>query len=243
MGLNIGIIGVGAIGGALKYYFEKKTDHKLWLKDPAKDMDDDISFCDAIFVCVPVPNIDGLQDVSILESVLAQCPGSANVFIRSTVLPGTADDYGVWSMPEFLTERIATAEMLRLPILTGCNDTDLMTEIFPDKDILMVSNKEAELAKYAHNCFGALKVNYFNIVNEMCERLNLNYINVLEGVLMSGFINDPHTQVPGPDGLYGFGGKCFPKDVEALYKMFPYPILNQIMVDNSRFRQQKVLTN
>ena len=39
------------------------------------------------------------------------------------------------------------------------------------------------------------------------------------GVLLSGYINDTHTYVPGPDGKYGYGGKCFPKDVNAFAEM------------------------
>lgn len=39
------------------------------------------------------------------------------------------------------------------------------------------------------------------------------------GVLLSGYINDTHTYVPGPDGKFGYGGKCFPKDVNAFAKM------------------------
>lgn len=49
----------------------------------------------------------------------------------------------------------------------------------------------------------------------MCKSRNLNYSKVLSGVLASGYINEEHTHVPGPDGKCGYGGKCFPKDVMA----------------------------
>ena len=48
---------------------------------------------------------------------------------------------------------------------------------------------------------------------------NLLHIGYLPGVLLSGYINDTHTYVPGPDGKFGYGGKCFPKDVNAFAKM------------------------
>ena len=50
-----------------------------------------------------------------------------------------------------------------------------------------------------------------------------------EGVLGSTYINAPHTQVPGPDGKLGYGGKCFPKDVDALEKMFRYTPLGKLL--------------
>ena len=46
-----------------------------------------------------------------------------------------------------------------------------------------------------------------------------NWAKVHTGVLLSGYINDMHTYVPGPDGKFGYGGKCFPKDVNAFAKM------------------------
>ena len=73
--------------------------------------------------------------------------------------------------------------------------------------------------------FGALKVSYFNGIYDICKKLGLSYENVQKGVLLSGYINEPHTQVPGPDGKFGYGGKCFPKDVNAFTEMFAdYPI-------------------
>ena len=88
-----------------------------------------------------------------------------------------------------------------------------------------MSSEEAELAKYAHNVFGAMKVIYFNCVYDICMKSGLDYSNVLKGVMASGYVNKPHTMVPGPDGMFGYGGKCFPKDVQAAaekYKDMPY---------------------
>ena len=60
---------------------------------------------------------------------------------------------------------------------------------------------------------------YFNAVADYCRRLGAGYENVRKGVLLSGYINDTHTLVPGPDGKPGYGGKCFPKDVNALAEL------------------------
>lgn len=78
---------------------------------------------------------------------------------------------------------------------------------------------EAELTKYMHNVFGAYKVTYFNACREYCEKMGADWRTVHTGVLLSGYINDTHTYVPGPDGKFGYGGKCFPKDVNAFAKM------------------------
>ena len=64
-----------------------------------------------------------------------------------------------------------------------------------------------------HNVFGAYKVTYFNACREYCEQVGADWRKVHTGVLLSGYINDPHTYVPGPDG------KCFPKDVNTFAKM------------------------
>lgn len=142
------------------------------------------------------------------------------IFIRTTVLPGTCDNLSselnkeIYFMPEFLTERTAYEDFCNQPmVITGRED--LIKNIFISKNIFVVSNLEAEVAKYAHNVFGAVKVTYFNGIYEMCQKLNIDYEKVRKSTLISGYINEPHTMVPGPDGKLGYGGKCFPKDVNA----------------------------
>jgi UDPglucose 6-dehydrogenase len=103
-----------------------------------------------------------------------------------------------------------------------------------------MTNKECELAKYAHNSFGALKVNYFNIIYDICKAEGASYNKVMEGVLLSGYINDVHTQVPGPDGKFGFGGTCFPKDLRAFYYKYPFMSFASCMAENNKFREQPV---
>lgn len=70
-----------------------------------------------------------------------------------------------------------------------------------------------------HNVFGAYKVTYFNACREYCEQMGGDWRKVHTGILLSGYINDTHTYVPGPDGKFGYGGKCFPKDVNAFAQM------------------------
>ena len=94
-----------------------------------------------------------------------------------------------------------------------------MVKIFPGKKFTVMSPLEVEITKYSHNVFGAYKVTYFNAVKEYCEKMGADWDKVHTGCLLSGYINDTHTHVPGPDGKHGYGGKCFPKDVNAFAKL------------------------
>lgn len=214
--MKIGIIGVGVVGQALAKWLQSNTSHEVAKWDPSKGMKDDLRKSDAIFICIPVHPAPEGQDQFQLENCVNMAKGfSEKVFIRSTVLPGTNDRFGTISCPEFLTARIADAEMERLPVLVGDVDPVFISEVFPTKSITIVRNSEAELAKFAHNCFGAMKVTYFNLIYKMCQDLDLYYENVKDGFLLSGFINEPHTMVPGPDGKLGYSGSCFPENMEA----------------------------
>lgn len=98
----------------------------------------------------------------------------------------------VHHMPEFLTERTYIEDFKWQPmVFTG--DIELLERIFPGKKHIDMTSEEAEMVKYAHNVFGALKVTYFNCIYDLCDKLNLNYENVRKGVLGSTYINEPHT--------------------------------------------------
>ena len=142
-------------------------------------------------------------------------------------------------MPEMLTERTAYEDFCSQPMIyTG--EIALLSKIFKDKIYIEMSNIEAEISKYAHNVFGALKVTYFNGIYEYCQKLGIDYENVHKGVLLSGYINKPHTDVPGPDGKLGYGGKCFPKDVNAFIESLKGSELQKLLeivpVLNEKFR-------
>ncbi len=249
--MKLGLIGVGVVGGTLKKYFQEKTDHKLACHDPGKGLDDDFTGVEAVFISVPVRPSDRGQDLSTLKEAVAFAQGfTRNVFIRSTVLPGTNDKLGTVACPEFLTERFAYEDMCNLPILVGSDDALISYKIFPDKKIIRVSNKEAELAKFAHNCFGAMKVTYFNMIYEICKTIGADYNNVRNAAMITGYINHEHTQVPGPDGKRGYGGKCFPENMAAFGTFLDYneslnkdlcDFITQIETLNGSFRYQNNL--
>lgn len=212
----VGIIGVGVVGKTLQTWFEKNTKHDLRLYDPNKNFNDSLEGCEAIFVSIPVRPSLGGQQLTELKAVVDMAKIYTQfVFIRSTVLPGTCDDLGCIAMPEFLTERCAQEDMDKFPIIIGECHPNLAKAIFLEKEIIFMKNKEAELAKFAHNCFGAMKVTFFNIINQICIGFDIDYSKVKQGFLMTGHVNEQHTKVPGPDGMFGYGGKCFPENIQA----------------------------
>lgn len=245
--MQIGIIGCGFIGTALKNWLEENnTNVETRVSDPPKGINDDISDCDAYFIQIHIPTEeDGTQDLTLLKSIVSNLPCGRPIWIRTTILPGTAEMLAnetgrlVYHMPEFLTERTYLEDFKWQPmVFTG--DVELLKKIFPGKKHIDMSSAEAELVKYAHNVFGALKVTYFNCIYDLCQKKGFDYSKVREGVLGSTYINDVHTQVPGPDGKLGYGGKCFPKDVNAFQHMFQDEPVGKLLAPlkdmNNKFR-------
>jgi len=219
--LNIGIVGYGIIGGALKKWLEiNNPDCKVLISDFPKGFNDDLTNCDCIFISIHIPTEeDNSQDLTLLKQIIKNLPDKL-IFVRTTLLPGTCDKLSeefnkkIYFMPEFLTERTAYDDFCNQPMIFA-GEVELLQKIFPGKKYITMSSREAEITKYAHNVFGALKVTYFNGIYDLCQEMDCEYEKVQKGVLVSGYINQPHTMVPGPDGQFGFGGKCFPKDVKA----------------------------
>ena len=244
---NVGIVGCGVIGAALKKWLEENTDHKIFVRDPYKGYNDDLSSCDVFFVQIHIPTEDdGHQDLTILEEIISTLPDKP-IFVRTTILPGTSEylskkfNRHVYFMPEFLTQRTSEDDFKTQPMVFSAEPA-LLSEIFPNKLHIVMSSLEAEITKYAHNVFGALKVTYFNAVADYCSRLGADFDHVQQGVLLSGYINEMHTKVPGPDGKFGYGGKCFPKDVNAwteATKGYPiHDLLKPISELNTIFRNK-----
>ena len=252
--INVGIIGCGFVGGALKDWLEHNNPEcKLFISDPPKGYNDDLSNIDIAFLQIHVPTEDdGTQDLTLMKELITKLP-DVPVFVRTTILPGTSEmlsketGHKVHYMPEFLTERTYLEDFKWQPmVFTGAEEhVELLKMLFPGKKHIVMSSEEAEMVKYAHNVFGALKVTYFNCIYDLCQKRGLNYEKVREGVLGSTYINAPHTQVPGPDQKRGLGGKCFPKDVRAFEKAFRYTplgrLIEPIMKLNEEFRGEILL--
>ncbi len=233
--INVGIVGCGFIGGALKNWLEEHNKEvKIYISDPYKGYNDKMDDCDVVFISIHIPTeADGSQNLKVLEQIIEGLP-NCPIFIRTTMLPHTCDKLSqkynkkIYFMPEFLTERTAYQDFSSQPMVF-CGEEDLLKKIFIGKKYITMTSLEAEITKYVHNVFGALKVTYFNGVYDLCQKIGCDFEKIRKGVLLSGYINDVHTFVPGPDGKLGYGGKCFPKDVNAFKECIKdYPLAKLI---------------
>ena len=89
-------------------------------------------------------------------------------------------------------------------------------KVFPQADIVQTDSKTAEFVKYLTNCFLATKVSIANEFYTLCESCDVDYDKVIEYATHDERLGKTHFAVPGPDGKMGFGGSCFPKDLNSI---------------------------
>lgn len=231
---NIGIVGGGFVGRSI--YNGLSSNYKMFIYDKFKPgfqtLKEVIDNCDIIFVCVPTPmKKDGSQDLSNMEEALndiAKETKQAKILIlKSTILPGTtrilSEKYNQFYFifnPEFLTERNAEFDFINQSrIVIGTDDgtensitaycvINMYKKRFPHTPVHVCTFEEAELTKYICNCFFAAKVSFMNEVYEICKKINVDYNSLRKAFLGDFRIANSHTEVPGPDGYFGYGGKC-----------------------------------
>ena len=235
---KIGVVGQGYVGTAVKTAFEKH--YKTFTFDlngncNCESILDLVDESDIIFVCVPTPmKKDGSCDVSIVESVIDEIEdvdiSGKIVVIKSTVPPGTTErlnqkyeNIQVIFNPEFLTEAnyIEDFRNQNRIILGGPRPgitkvKRFYSKIFPKTTIIKTGSTIAEMVKYTTNTFLATKVSFANEIKMLSDKLNIDYDKVVEYATYDDRLGKSHWSVPGPDGKLGFGGSCFPKDLNAI---------------------------
>ena len=233
MKYKVGVIGNGFVGEAQAFAFSPTADLRIYDIDPTKatHSKEEIDQCDFIFVCVPTPmHKDGSQDTSYIDKVFDTAVKGPVYIIKSTVLPGTTRDlqskYNELSIvfsPEFLTERTAKLDMLTQARIVLGGDPEIVNKVsklfeqrFMNKHIIKTDSTTAELIKYMNNTFFATKVSIMNEFKILSTAIGANWQDALYGFASDGRVGDSHLHVPGPDGKMGYGGTCFPKDVNAL---------------------------
>lgn len=212
-------------------------------------------------------NHNGSLDLTYIKSVCKQIGEAIEakrryhiIAIRSTMLPGTIEqtvvptlevysgkragrDFGVAINPEFLREGSSIYDFNHPPFtLIGADDEDAAGPLrrlyaHTDAEILSIGIKEAEMVKYACNCFHALKVTFANEMGNICKALEVDSHKVMEVFCKDTKLNlSPYYLKPG----FAFGGSCLPKDLRAItYKAreldVDVPLLSSIQASN---RQQ-----
>jgi len=228
----IGIVGNGFVGNAVHQNLKDKVSCKVFDVDENKSPNtlDDVLLQKFIFVCLPTPmKISGECDLSILDNFFQNLPQDVEgtFVIKSTVPIGTtkkySKDYKVIHNPEFLTARNAVEDFKNSErnIIGGERElcekfAEFFHSIFPHIPNIITTSDESETIKYFSNTFLSLKVAYFNKMYDFCEKLDMNYETVCNGVTSDSRIGKSHSKVPGIDGDRGFGGTCFPKDLNSL---------------------------
>lgn len=219
-----------------------------------------VDFAEIIFLALPTPpGEDGSADLSYVLGVadqLGEIMTDYKVIVdKSTVPVGTADKvhakvaekatvpFAVVSNPEFLREGFAVDDFLNPDrVVIGASDEraiKTMTELYQpfireNHPIIVMDEKSAELTKYAANSFLATKITFMNEIANFCELVGADVDKVRQGIGSDSRI--------GPKFLYpgiGFGGSCFPKDVQALVKSgrevdYTFEIINSVLEVNDR---------
>ena len=260
---SIGVIGNGFVGKATSNFSNSFVSLYIYDIDPSKCVPENttmetIAQCDLVFICVPTPMaLDGSCSTKIVTSVIRDLKrlGDCFIIVRSTVPIGYCGDEKVMFMPEFLTEANFEYDFYSNPLwILGVDDT---SEIFRRKihtlldtaqaenkivsnDVRFVTTREAEAIKYFRNCFLAVKVSFCNEFYTLCQSHDIDYSVVAAVAASDPRIGQSHTRVPGPDGLRGFGGTCFPKDTASLIHQFklvdhPSPLLIAAQTRNNSY--------
>ena len=243
---HIGIIGSGFVGSAVRYGFSPNVgvdaDVKVYDKNPSRSthtLQEVVVGSDIIFLSVPTPsNKDGTINLDIVEEALNDINVYATsvdniILVRSTVTPGTTrklqqkyPNLRIVFNPEFLTERSANFDFInQTRFILGGNPEDiievseLLRQRFGQSISIVETNYEtAEVIKYMTNTFFCTKISFLNDMKLLSDKCGAIWEHAVEGFVRDGRIGHSHLNVPGHDGKYGFGGSCFPKDIQALIK-------------------------
>ena len=242
---RIGIVGKGFVGSAVQFGFSPSVgvdaEVKVYDKDPNKSthtLQEVVLGSDIIFLSVPTPsNKDGSINLDIVKIILNDINEiysetvNSIILLRSTVIPGTTrklqEKYPKLRIvfnPEFLTERAANFDFINQSrFVVGGNLDDVLevSELFRKRfgksmSILETNFETAELIKYMTNTFFATKISFLNDMKLLSDKCGAIWEDTIEGFVRDGRVGHTHLSVPGHDGRYGFGGSCFPKDIQAL---------------------------
>jgi len=217
-----------------------------------------------IFLALPTPpGEDGSADLSYILSAAGELGKLIRdykvVVDKSTVPVGTADlvyaaiarharcEFAVVSNPEFLREGFAVDDFLKPDrVVVGCSNErarKIIEELYrpyvrSGNPIIFMDEKSAELTKYAANAFLATKITFMNEIANLCEKLGADVDMVRAGIGSDERIGKRFL-FPG----IGYGGSCFPKDVQALSQSasqvnYDFRLLDAVMEVNEK---QKII--
>jgi nucleotide sugar dehydrogenase len=262
---TIGIIGQGFVGNSVKEGFNNHFNICTFDLDSSKSTEPTlqslVNKSDVIFVCLPTPMKRGGEcDVSIIENVIEEINNynkNITVLIKSTIPPGTTERFcnSYWNIniifnPEFLTEANAVNDYInQTRIILGVAEQNcshvisMFNKVFPKAKVIKTKSKVAEMVKYVTNCFLSTKVSFANEIYQVCDKLDIDYDKVIEYSKYDDRLGNSHWNVPGPDGSFGYGGHCFPKDIGALKFLANNLGVDTLVLDGIINKNNEVRTN
>jgi UDPglucose 6-dehydrogenase len=219
-----------------------------------------IKDAEVIFLALPTPpGEDGSADLKYILGVASELgkilDRYAVIIDKSTVPVGTSEkvhaavaanakvDFDVVSNPEFLREGVAVDDFMkpdRVVIGTNSDRAKVIMEklyaplVRQGNPVIFMDERSAEMTKYAANAFLAMKITFMNEIANLCEKAGADVDNVRRGIGTDSRIGKRFL-FPG----IGYGGSCFPKDVQALGKTateygYDFKILKSVMLVNDK---------
>ena len=227
---KIGIIGIGAVGGAVASVMLNAVLYDKYKKIGSVE---EINKADIIFICVPTPwtKKKGF-DLSAIENGFSIINGKKIIVIKSTILPGTTEkmqkkypQHKVLFNPEFLQQANAKKDMKKpFEQIIGYTKKSKsvakkILKILPKAPAeFIVPAKEAEMVKYFSNVFLSTKVVFANQIYDLCQKLDIDYEKVKEIAKVSPRFAFTHFNIFS-DGYRGYRGACLPKDIKSLIQL------------------------
>jgi len=267
--MDIAIIGHGFVGKAVSNSFKDVADITIHIVDPleptAITLEEAIDTAKVFFICHPTPSReDGHCNVDLVADTILQINETINtpqplIIIKSTVPPNALYYLEANTIiplvysPEFLTEANSIEDYLnpKMQVLggtaaatRGAEDIIINRSRCQPCPIYHTDIRTASLIKYSINSYLATKVSF---MNELCQLHILSGADSTFNEFARILSTDPrigmsHMQVPGPDGKFGFGGTCFPKDTEAFLRFaedlhFDLSVLDSAVKVNNKIRK------
>jgi len=245
MELKIGFIGQGWIGKHYADEFESRmySTVRYSLEEPYIHNRDLIQECEFVFIAVPTPTTPEGFDESIVRNALSLIGEGKTAIIKSTLLPGTTEMLqkefpGIFVLhsPEFLVEATAAHDaakpqrnLVGIPVDSPAFREKAVSvlRILPDAPYQKVMlSRDAEMVKYAGNCFLYTKVLFMNILYDLAKETGCNWETLREALIHDPRIGESHTQPVHASGR-GAGGHCLIKDFEAFRRIYDAQVNDQ----------------
>jgi UDPglucose 6-dehydrogenase len=256
--MNIGIVGLGIVGSAVRHGFEKLghrvTGHDI--RDATRL--EDVLDSEIVYLCLPTPQgEDGRCDTSVIEDVTGALLDDHRyggiVAIKSTVTPGTTVKLQekfmtekICHVPEFLRERAAIVDFTDNHDLCviGTDSDEVFEKVkeshgYYPKQFVKLSPTEAEISKYFNNIYNAMLITFANGFYELCEATGADYTKVKNAMVQRDHIYNKYLDCN--DNIRGFGGMCLPKDTAAITAFakelgLPMDLFRAIVDDNKKYK-------